>query len=440
MQPTARVAVAFSGGRDSTALLHVTVRAALTQGVEVVALHINHGLSADADRWHARAVATCRRWARAGAPLRCVAHRLPHRPPAGESIEAWARDARYAALTEMAHTQSAGLVLLGHHQGDQAETFLLQALRGGGVAGLAAMPRRIERDGIVWARPWLSHSRDDIDAYLRRHRLAFVEDESNAEPRYARNRLRCDVMPVLGAAFPGAQAALALAAQHAHEAVVALAELAAIDLAAAANSSGLELQPWRALSVARRSNVLRSWLRSALGSPAPATLVERLLSEWRARDGLRQWPCTGGRLVAWRGVLRFRPTPTRPLPSSADGEVHLTVTRPGRYAVAAWAGCLEVAEAVQGGVAWGRLARIRLGPRRGGEQFKPSADRPARSLKKQFQAMGVPPGCRGGPLVHSGELLLYVPGLGIDSRALATAAEPQASLRWIAGELPTGRD
>ncbi|MBU6259522.1 MAG: tRNA lysidine(34) synthetase TilS, partial [Burkholderiales bacterium] len=221
-----RVAVAASGGRDSTALLHCTARAARALGAEVVALHVHHGLQAEADDWLELVRRQARRWS---AEFAC--QRLLGKPARGASVEAWARTERYRALAELAHASGCGLVLLAHHRRDQAETWLLQALRGAGAAGLAAMPARAERAGLTWVRPWLDQPREAIEAYVRRHRLRHAEDPSNGDPRYARNRLRLQVWPALTAAFPEAEAALAAAAAQAQDAAALAAQLAAQDLA-----------------------------------------------------------------------------------------------------------------------------------------------------------------------------------------------------------------
>jgi len=226
-----RIAVAYSGGRDSTALLHATLAAASGQGVEVIALHVHHGLSPNADAWLAHCEAQCRRWARAGKPVAFAAQRLTDRPARGESVEAWARQARYRALRAMALAHAASIVLLAHHRRDQAETFVLQALRGAGVAGLSGMPRSVDRDGITWQRPWLDKPRAEIDAYVRRHRLKHIDDDSNADARFARNRLRLQVWPALVGAFEQAEASLATAAAWAQQADAVLDEVAALDLA-----------------------------------------------------------------------------------------------------------------------------------------------------------------------------------------------------------------
>lgn len=300
--PRMAVAVATSGGRDSTALLHCTARAAGALGIEVRALHVHHGLMPQADAWQAHVERQCRRWR-----LPCTVARLEGAPAKGDSVEAWARRGRYRALAQMARAHGIGLVLLAHHRRDQAETFLLQALRGGGAAGLAAMPRQALREGISWARPWLEVPRAAIDAYLRRHRLGCVDDGSNEALRYARGRLRRLVWPALLEAFPDAETTFVRAAQRAAAEADLLAEIAAADLQAVrADARGLSLPAWRALSAARRVNVLRTWLAGALDAPVPETLVRRLAAELpAARHG--QWPAPGGRLRLRRACLAFEP-------------------------------------------------------------------------------------------------------------------------------------
>ena len=430
------VAVAYSGGRDSTALLHATLVEAREQHVRVLALHVHHGLSPNADAWLAHAAAQCRRWARAGLPVEFVATRLGDAPAAGDSVEAWARAARYRALSAMAIEHGASVALLAHHQRDQAETWLLQALRGAGTAGLAAMPAQVERDGIVWRRPWLAHSREAIDAYVRRHRLRHIEDDSNADPRFARNRLRLQVWPALVIAFPQADAALATAARWAQEADAALDELAALDLGAIADIGGLRVEAWLALSAARRSNALRAWLKTALGVGASAALVTRLLDELPRRRSAR-WPTDAGELRVYRGVLRWAAsapgTATGPAPAP---EAHLSVTLPGIHELPGWSGALHVESVAADGVPLAWLARLELRPRTGGEQFQAGIGRPPRSLKKQFQQAAVPAWDRAGPLVYSGGQLVFVPGVGLDARVIGLPGQPLVALRWVPSKAP----
>lgn len=424
-----RVAVAYSGGRDSTALLHATLKAAAEQGVEVFALHVHHGLSPHADAWEQSARRQCERWALRGWPVHFSSTRLATHPAAGDSVEAWARQQRYRALRAMAMQHGVSAVLLAHHRRDQAETFLLQALRSAGVAGLSGMPAAAERDGIAWLRPWLAFPRESIEAYVRRHRLAHVDDESNDDTRFARNRLRHDVWPALTVAFAHAEAALAEAAAWAQEATACLGELAAIDLAAAADETGLDLHRWASLSPARRSNLLRAWLRSSTGRAGPASLVSRLMNELSASSPAR-WPIEGGVLRSYRGKLTHQPLPTAQA-VAGERESTLSVRRAGRVALPGWGGVLHVERVKQGGVPLAWLAQLELKPRSGGEQFQSGIGRPPRSLKKQYQAAAVPAWEREGPLLYSGGQLVYVPGLGIDARVMALPGQPQVMLRWL---------
>jgi len=420
-----RLAVAASGGRDSTALLHAAARAGSKLGIEVLALHVHHGLQPEADRWLVHLRAQCRRWAAAGLPVTLAWRRLEGRPAPGDSVEAWARRERYAALAGMAREGGADLVLLAHHRRDQAETFLLQALRGAGPAGLAAMPALALRDGITWARPWLDQPREAVEAYLRHHRLSHVEDASNANARFARSRLRQSVWPALSGAFPDSDGVLAAAAKRAQEADACLRELADVDLQACADDAGLHLARWRALSPARRANVLRAWLGRALAQGVPESLLQRLLLELPGQPGAR-WQADGCELRGHGGVLHVVQPATTP---SQAAPLHLDLRRPGRYALADWAGAFVVETAQQGGVAAARLRDCELRLRSGGEQFQRAPGGVPRSLKKQFQALGVPAWQRDGPLLYAGDDLLFVPGLGIDGRQQAGSG-PRRHLHW----------
>jgi tRNA(Ile)-lysidine synthase len=330
----------------------------------------------------------------------------------------------------MAMEQGASVVLLAQHRRDQAETFVLQALRGAGPAGLAGMPVSVLREGIVWARPWLGRPHEDIKAYAVRHRLKFIDDESNDDPRFARNRLRLRLWPVLTDAFPQAEAALADSAQWAQEAVACLTELAQQDMPSLQLASeSLDVRAWLALSAARRSNVLRAWLKLRLGSAASASLVARLMHELRP-VGSAHWPLENGELRLYRGVLSHRMQLKAHSLPLAECETTLAVHRIGKFPLPGWGGCLQVERVKEGGVHLAWLGQLELKTRQGAEQFQMSLARPPRSLKKQYQAAGVPAWDRGGPLFYSGGQLVFVPGLGIDARVLALTGQPQVSLRW----------
>ncbi|MEO8078978.1 MAG: tRNA lysidine(34) synthetase TilS [Caldimonas sp.] len=427
--PAAVVAVAFSGGRDSTALLHATLAAATPFGLTVVALHVHHGLSPNADAWVDWCASRCRRWARQGLPVTFAAERLEGGPGAGDSVEAWARRARYRALRAMAIAHGADLVLLGHHRQDQAETFLLQALRGAGAAGLAAMPRLARRQGVSWARPWLAQPRAAIESYVRRHRLAYLDDDTNADCRFARNRLRAAVWPALVGAFGDAEQCLSGAARRLAEASALLDECATEDLARiAGDASSLDVAGWLALSPARRGNALRAWLRAVVGDAVPASLGERLVVELpRAPNG--RWPTPAGELRRHRGRLHHvAGAPTGPPIGPA---VELDLSRVGDYVLPGWQGSLRVRRVAEHGIALSTASSLEVRGRSGGERFQPGLQRPARGLKKQYQAAGVPEWQRAGPLLFAEGVVAFVPGLGIDARVVAAPGRAQVALEWL---------
>ncbi|MDH0866293.1 tRNA lysidine(34) synthetase TilS [Mitsuaria sp. GD03876] len=426
------IAVAASGGRDSTALLHATAVAAQSLGLRVVALHIHHGLSPQADAWLAHLREQVEVWRGQGLPVTLAHERLRGAPAAGDSVEAWARAGRHEALQRLTLAADADLLLLAHHRRDQAETFLLQALRGAGMAGLAAMPRAQWRDGVCWARPWLDHPREAIEAYVAAHGLRFVDDDSNADARYARNRLRLTAWPALTAQSAGVEAALAQSAQWAQQAADLQREIADEDLGRWADADGLAQAMLSTVSPARASNALRAWIRRETGRAAPASLIRRLLDEVPASASGR-WPCGDVELHLYRGRLTARAAAS-PRLASPTGATHrptfVDLARIGRHAFPDWGGAIDVEPVTTGGVALSALSNVELRPREGGEQFQAHPKGLPRALKKCWQTAGIPAVQREGPLIHVDGRLLFVPGLGLDARWWAPVDEPQMTLRW----------
>lgn len=431
-----RIAVAYSGGRDSSALLHATVSCAAA-GVDVHALHVQHGLSVFAPDWLAHCERQCRAWSAQGERLSLHTRSLALRPARGESIEALARRERYRALASMAHEAGCDTVLLAHHRDDQVETFLLQALRGAGAAGLSAMPSNIQREGLAWVRPWLDRPRSAIQSYVDAHALEFVEDDSNASLRHARNRLRLMVMPALRQAFGDADVALTAAVQHAQDAEACMQALAEADLQAVGGAGGLGIDPMLALGAPRVRNLLRHWLRQCAGRSPAATLLRRLSDELpHAPDGA--WRHAEGVVAAYRGRLTWRRDVLPPIVADPDARGSIPLPRqpvpmalvPGPNEVSSWCGMLWVDVVEHGGIDLAALADVTLRERCGGERFQSHPAGVPRSLKKQFQAAARPSWARRGPLVYAGEQLIYVPGLGLDARCLAPIGTAQARLRW----------
>ncbi len=467
--------VACSGGRDSLALLHVAclvaaARCVAGQPTQVWALHVHHGLQPQADAWRDQVQAQCVAWQALGWPVSFDARALRLRPQAGDSIEALAREGRYRALGDMARTHGCDVVWLAHHRRDQAETLLLQALRGGGVAGLAAMPRMHRRDGVWWARPWLDVSRDAIEAHVDSHGLRPVEDGSNADVRWARNRLRLQVWPALVAACPQAEASLAQAAQHQADALASLADWLALALPRVTRGDGsdvvLHVPAWQAESPALQRQLLRGWFAQVSGCSLPMSWVQRLQAElatasartWVLRlggagQGARHGPSGGLRL--YRDLLAWVPHTAASAVDSVRGSASMSgplglgrwlIPGGGTMGPADAPVALEVRTAQRGawGVSLADLAVTHWRPRSGGERFQLGAGRPTRSLKKQYQAMAVPAWSRTAELLWLKDELLWVPGLGVnhacsrlrlagDAEEAATAAEALVTLDTVSG-------
>lgn len=380
--------------------------------------------------------------------MRFVATRLATRPARGESVEAWARRERYRALRAMAIEHGADLVLLAHHRRDQAETFLLQALRAGGVASLSAMPASAVRDGITWARPWLSRAAESVAAYVLGHHLSHIEDDTNSNLRLARNRLRARVWPALLDAFPDAEATLASAATQAQAATAAMQEWAGIDLAAVARDDRLDIDAWRALPGARRANALHGWLHANVGGKAASIrLAERLEAELDARK-TRRWQVPGGELRSYRGALShvvLSGSGGQASARDADADTHaatnavaaapppprqIDLRNPGPHRVPEWRGTFIVERVASGGLPLAKAASLLIRGRRPGDRFQAGRGRPPRSLKLQYQAAGVPPWLRAGPVLSDDSTPIHVPGLGLDARAIAEQPGPCVRLTW----------
>ncbi|MGE5453166.1 MAG: tRNA lysidine(34) synthetase TilS [Acidobacteriota bacterium] len=441
------IAVAYSGGRDSTALLYATALAARAHDAcPVIALHVHHGISEQADDWLVHAQQQCAAWAAQGLPVQLVHRRLSLTLCAGDSVEAVAREARYAALADMAKQAGADCVLLAHHRQDQAETFLLQAMRGAGVAGLSGMPGEVAREGLIWYRPWLNRDRAEIEAYVRLHGLAYIDDDTNQDQRYARNRLRLAVMPTLRAEFPHVDRALAQSAQHSADANWCLQQWARRELAelVVPDSDGRALKagPLLARPGAERREILRHWFVQLTGRALSKTWVDRLdaeLSAGASPDRQAHWPDVA--LGLYRGELSWHGDSLQHaragVASVRDDEV-VCIGGPGSYPLPHWGGVLHVQEAGPDelGVSWSCLAELRVRARTGGENFQIAANRPARILRKQFQALGVPAWLRDAPLFYAQDQLVLVPALGMDARISTVSAQSRARLTWLS--LPAG--
>lgn len=248
--PDEPVCLGLSGGCDSVVLLHLLK--SLAGGRELHVLHINHGLSGNADRW----TDFCRSLTlELGVTFTAVSVEVERASRSG--LEAAARFARYEAFAASGYRN----IFLAHHAGDQAETLLFNLLRGAGVSGLAAMPAERVTGNVRFLRPLLPFSRSDIENFARREQLEWIHDESNDDTHFSRNFIRHDVLPVIKERFPAAEKALFSAASHCAEADDLVGQLAEMDWRALAEGECVNMRRLRTLSLVRLKNLLRYRLR-----------------------------------------------------------------------------------------------------------------------------------------------------------------------------------
>jgi len=405
-----RIAVALSGGLDSVVLLDTVCKAQAqsknknqTQ-TEIYAFHIHHGLQKPADDW----LIFCEKLAK-----QYKVHfdfRLLHlnTEEAQGNIEARARAGRYEALTDLCEEYGIEDLLLAHHQNDQAETVLLQLLRGSGVAGLSGMPssrkitnQRQSQQGITLWRPLLDQSRQELEAYAKEHKLKWIEDPSNQDTKYRRNAVRKKIIPALESIQPEALANMARSAQLLGEAQTLLNRLAQQDGKAILNQDQLKVVPLLALAkddLPAANNILRYWLQTQqLAMPSQ----ERLQAWWRdlARvkaDANLEWQHDEKKIYLWRGILQVGNT--------EEGRWVLKTLPANSKQLGLSADWVKAAQANN---------QITLKERLGSEKIQIKPKTPRKTLKNLFQEADVPPWERQAPLLYIGDELIAVAGIGV---------------------------
>ncbi len=427
------IALAYSGGLDSSLLLRLLSDHMRSSGRRLFAFHVHHGLSPHADDW----LMHCSQQAAAlGVAFDAARVVLPD--VADHGIEQAARLARYQALGELCRRHQVSLLLAAHHQDDQAETVLLQLFRGAGLQGLSGMADVADVHGLLGesvalGRPLLACRRSELEQAAAQLGIAFIEDESNADIRYRRNAIRRQILPLVDQHFPGAANAIARSSRHWQAAGQLLEELAVMDLARCADADALSLAHVARLSAARIDNLLRYWL-ALRGVQRP--LSEAQLMQLREqvmgadRDAHPSLDLGGLRLQRQGGRLVVA-TQLASEPPFAD--IGLQWAGESRIEVPEWQGAL-LFERGDAGIPTDLLAAgpLSLRPRTGGERLAPGAGRPSRSLKNLYQEAGVPAQRRAWlPLVYLDGVLVFAAGLGMDVRY--TRAANGIRIAWQAG-------
>ena len=403
-EPLPPLAVAFSGGADSTALLHA---AASLPGCRVRALHVDHRLQAESADWAEHCV---RAAAALGVECRVLRADITREAIDAAGVEGAARQARYRLLA--AALEPGECLLTAQHRQDQLETILLQLFRGAGLPGLAAMPGAAPFGAGRLLRPLLERGREELCDYLRARGVDWLEDPANSDPRFDRSFLRREIVPRLLARWPAADRNAARSAGHLAEGAGLLRQLAAADLDRCDAGEGrLDAGRLRRLPRARQGNALRHWLRSA-GCRAPdARHLERLLAEVVAGPGEQPRLRLGeAEIRRFRDRLYLLPGEPGEIPSGP-----LALAAGGMLALPGGLGRLALRPGASTGldpalVAGGCEVRFRSG----GESLAPAADRPARRLKQLLREEGIVPWMRGRlPLVYCGDELVAVADLWV---------------------------
>ncbi len=413
--PATPLAVAFSGGPDSSALLHALAQLPEARQRGLRALHVDHGLHADSPRWAEHCRVFC-----AALDVACDVLRVQVDRAGGVGLEAAARDARHAALAAQLHDDE--WLLFAHHRDDQVETVLLKLLRGAGPDGLGGMRAlRPFGRGQLW-RPVLELSRTQLHDYIDTHQLDCIDDPSNADTGLARNYLRHDILPRLQRHWLQAADSILHSAALSRAAAEALRSqwLVAFDTLHDRASDSLDADGWLALRPALREPLLDHWLH-ARGLPAPTTAQRQQIErQCGARAG--QLPCirwAGAELHIWKGRLWALP-PQRAVPADWQQDWRgepLTLPDGG-----------ELTLDVDGA----RLAEpIQVRLRRGGERIKPTGDAHTRELRDLFQQAQLPPWQRRVcPLLYAGDELVAVADGWASARGAGIFAQAGALPHW----------
>jgi tRNA(Ile)-lysidine synthase len=415
-----RVCIGLSGGLDSVVLLNLLHRLQDVDYIKLIAIHVNHQLSPNANQWAEFCQQLC---AQKNILLRIETVNVAR--DSGLGIEATAREARYAAFRKL----NTDVIALAHHADDQAETLLLQLLRGAGVKGASAMPL-LSDDKPAIVRPLLEVTRSELEVYAAQRGLKWITDESNADIRFDRNYVRHEVMPQIEKRFPAYRATLGRAAQHFAEASQLLDELAIIDAGQAMQAEKLSQAVFSQLSEARAKNLLRYFLAQHHVVMPQAARLDELVRQLQTceRDAEVSAELGEHEVRAWRGniyVIERLPA-LENLPIAWNGEAELTL--PSNL------GVLKFTPTKGQGISVAKLKHnpVTIRNRSGGETLQLAANRPRRTLKNLLQESSVPPWQRERlPLLFCGDDLVWVPGIGMDINFQAVSDEAAYGVDWI---------
>ena len=426
-----KIGVAYSGGVDSSVLLQLTQKFCLENGVTLYAFHVHHGLSKNADAWLQHCADTCKK-------NQIFFHsKYVQVEKNSAGIEATARGHRYRALGDMCRETGVQMILTGHHLEDQAETILMQLLRGSGLQGIAGMddvnyaPTLTGNLHLQIARPLLPQTKKNILHYAALAKVDHIHDESNIDPHFTRNALRISVMPVIDKILPGFASRLSRTSTHVRSASRLLAEIANTDIKNVSVGEQLCIEKMLTLSNDRIDNLMRYWL-SVQGAKMPSSARFKELRRQLLQSS------TDARVTLLHDGLELHRYKNKiwsvPQVKAADAYVEAEFVWQGEASVylPEFKGHLQFVPSERGVNAdWLLQKRLVVKKRHGGERLRLATNRPSRDIKSHFQSFQVPFWRRAQlPFVYIEKQLFFVADIGLDAAFLDDTGKNTINIIW----------
>jgi tRNA(Ile)-lysidine synthase len=415
--------LAYSGGMDSSVLLHLFYSNKEKIKLQIEVLYVNHGLQSEADDWAVFCQKQCEDYDFPFTELK-----ISDSCPKGESVEAWAREKRYQLIDDI--MQPNDVLFSGHHKDDQVETFFLQALRGAGPRGLSAMPLIKKKKDTFYARPLLNYSREEIKQYASEHDLNWQDDKSNSDSRYDRNYFRHKLSPIIESRWPAYRDTINRLIEHQKETRLMLDELAVEDInnAKRDNEFSLDINIIKTLSQARQKNLMFAWLEQLNLQIPGSRHIEKIISDIINSD-LEKSPC-----VNWADVeIRRYKNTLYAFKKMQDYDVDTEFKWQPESILNIFEETLIAKPAKGIGLSQDKVDKnnfiVRF--RKGGEKIKPDNASHSKTVKQLFQERSVLPWYRDKfPLVYINDELAAIPGFCVDKKYRAENDEPSWEIHW----------
>jgi tRNA(Ile)-lysidine synthase len=416
-----KIWIAYSGGMDSSVLLHLVFsnKDKIRQTIEVV--YVNHGLQEKSTEWGEFCRVLCEKY-----DLPFTQLNIDETVPKGDSIEAWAREKRYALIAQLMNKDE--LLFTAHHQDDQVETFFLQALRGAGPRGLSAMPLFKKIANSIHVRPLLGFCRNELLTYANENKLSWQEDLSNADTKFDRNYLRNNIIPAFEQRWPAYRETISRLVNHQQDCKSLMDEIGLEDLKLASHENCLNLDVIKRLSVVRQKNIIFTWLQVLQLETPGSRHINQIMSDL-INSTSENTPC-----VNWKNVEVRRYRKLLYASNSLNKDVESINYEWDLASPLTVMDEVLVAKANSGiGISKERIKnkKIRVQYRQGGEKIQPSKKAHSKTVKQLFQERGVLPWLRDRfPLIYVNDKLAAIPGVCVDIGYSAEENESSWEIEW----------